>query len=97
MPSSSRPRDGGCPWLRVGFDGIGAAIQEQFYERQMTPAASPSERRALQQVIADVETGAFGQDRRGKRHALFDRHVAARDDVVQRRQSKLLVVGRTAA
>ena len=93
----SGPRRRRGPWLGVGFDRIRAAVEEQLHERQLSPAARPPERRALQQVIANVEPRAAVKDRGCEGHSLFRCHVSARDDVVQRRQSKLLLVCRTSA
>ena len=46
------------PGLCIGFEGIGPAVEEKLHQIGESPTAGPPERRALQQVIADVEPTA---------------------------------------
>ncbi len=88
------PGSGGGPTLGLSFNRIGAPRQEEFHQRPLPPPACPSERRAFQQMIPDVEPRTGVEDGGRICDALLRRHVTARDDVVERGETELLIVRR---
>jgi hypothetical protein len=86
-PFLRRPGERSCPELGIAFDGIGAAREEQPHQLLAAPSACPSERRAFQDVIADIETSAGIGRGGGDGHALLIGDViAGGDDLVQDRR-----------
>ena len=71
-----------CPRLRVRLDRVGAARQQQFDDLDSSPPTGPSERCAVEQRIADVETRARIEQNRGE---LNTHVVIAGNDLVQHR------------
>ena len=55
VPLLFRPGERPGPWLRIGLHRIGAAIQKEAHQHFAAPSTCPAQRRALQQVIAEVE------------------------------------------
>ena len=60
------PRAWRCPGFGCGLDRIGASIEQELHQLDASPAAGPPERRAFQQVVADVEPRA-GVEQRGRK------------------------------
>src|SRR5262245_23757484 len=77
---SRRPGAWRGPWLRVYLDGICTTRQEQLHQGGASPAARPAERRAREQRVANVETGASVEQDGGE---LNPHAMIARDDLVQ--------------
>src|SRR5687767_4775927 len=80
------PRERCGPRLGLGLDRIGASLQKQSHQLDTSPAAGPSKRSALEQVVANVQsaTGVEYGDR--EREAIIGRQTAARRcDGVQNR------------
>ena len=71
----------GCrPRLRVRLDGIGAAREKQLHHLDAPPPACPSERGALEKVVANVEAGSGIEQNGGE----LDTHaVIARNGLMQ--------------
>ena len=68
----------------IGFRGIGAASEEQPHQLLAAPSACPSERRAFQDVIAEIEASAGIERGGGEGHAfLIGDVIAGGDDLVQ--------------
>src|SRR5262249_42117859 len=73
-----RPRPRRRPWFGVRFDRICAALDQQLYQFDASPPARPTERRAFEQVVADIEPRAGVQERGRKADAFLRRNVFAR-------------------
>jgi hypothetical protein len=68
MPVLRGPCQGSCPWFGSGFHSVGAALQIQFHELDVSPTAGPAERRRFEQRIAYRQRRAGIQQRRPECH-----------------------------
>ena len=68
------------PRRRIRFDGVGAAREKKLHQLDAPPPACPSERGALEKVVANVEAGSGIQQNCGE----LDTHaVIARNGLMQ--------------
>src|SRR5688572_13653824 len=72
------PRHRPCPLRGVRFHRIGAALEKQPHQLRALPPAGPAERRALEQVITHVETGAGIEQHRRERDGHLGRYSIGR-------------------
>ena len=61
-----RPGPRRRPWLGVRFHRVGSPIQQQLHQLHASPPACPTQRRALEQVVARLESCAGVQSARKK-------------------------------
>src|SRR5262245_38292806 len=91
-----------CAWRRprlgISLDRIGAAFEKERHQFCPTPTAGPAKRRALQQMVAQIQAGTGVENQRCKFQAVICRQMFARaSNAVKDRQTKLLLVVDAAA
>jgi hypothetical protein len=64
------PRSRRSPGFGVCLDRISTAVEKELHQFQTTPSAGPPKRRALQDVIAQIQPGAGVENQRGKGHSI---------------------------
>jgi len=55
------PGDRSCPGFGIGLDGIGAAVEKITHQLCSTPAASPTQWRTLEKIVAQIPVGRLGE------------------------------------
>src|SRR5579864_2181015 len=72
------------PGRGIGFDGVGAAVEQQSYYLGPAPTAGPAERGTVQQIVAHVQARACIDKQLGKSQGFVGRHgFIERGDVVE--------------